>query len=57
MSEIAQKKTGGRLWLPGFLIILFCLCGAVCGVILSLAFNSQNEEPVGTIVASDNVVN
>jgi hypothetical protein len=44
------------LWLPGFLVILFCLCGAACGVILSLNFDSRNEEPVGTIVASDKIV-
>jgi hypothetical protein len=56
MSEKAQKKPGGRLWLLGFLIILFCLCGAVGGVIPSLALDSRNGEPVGTIVASDNVV-
>jgi hypothetical protein len=56
MSEKAQKKSGGRLWLLGFLIILFCLSGAVGGVILSLAFDSRNGEPVGTIVASNNVV-
>ncbi|MDR0312899.1 MAG: leucine-rich repeat protein [Treponema sp.] len=56
MSEKAQKKPGGRLWLLGFLIILFCLSGAVGGLITSLAFDSSDEEPVGTIVASNNVV-
>jgi hypothetical protein len=56
MSEKAQKKSGGRLWFPGFLLILFCLCGTACGVILSLNFDSRNEESAGTVVVSDKIV-
>jgi quercetin dioxygenase-like cupin family protein len=56
MSERAQRKFGGRLRLPGFLITLFCLCGVVCGVILSRTFDSGNAQPVGIIVASDDAV-
>jgi hypothetical protein len=56
MIEKTQKKTGARLWIAGFLLILFCLFGAACGIILSLNLDSMNEEPVGTIVRSDNIV-
>jgi hypothetical protein len=56
MFEKTQKKINARLWLAGSLLILFCLFGAVCGIILSLNLDSMNEEPVGTIVRSDNIV-
>jgi DNA-binding CsgD family transcriptional regulator len=43
MGEKAQKKSGGRLWLLGFLIILFCLSGAFSGVVISL-YSGLNPE-------------
>jgi hypothetical protein len=58
MSDGAQKKSGlgRRFRLPDFLVILFCLSGAVYSVIMFRLDLSRNEEPVGTIIISNNIV-
>jgi hypothetical protein len=67
MSDIAQDNSGSgfdggrRFRLTDFLIILFCLLGAVYSVILFRfdlfrVLDSRNENSVGTIIAGNNSV-
>jgi hypothetical protein len=62
MSDIAQNNSGldMRFRLTDFLVILFCFLGAVYSVImfrpdLFRALDSGKENPVGTIIAGNNV--
>jgi hypothetical protein len=65
MSDNTQDNSGSglgrRFRLTDFLVILFCLLGAVYSVImfrfdLFRALDSRNENPVGTIIAGNNNV-
>ena len=61
MNEKEQKKPGRKFRPLDFLIILLCLCGAVCGVILFKlglfpSVVSKDENPLGTILISKNIV-
>jgi hypothetical protein len=61
MNEKDQKNPGRRFRPLDFLVILLCLCGVVCGVILFKlglfqSVVSRDENPVGTILISKNIV-
>jgi hypothetical protein len=61
MSDKEQKKSGENVRRAGLPVILFCLSGAVCGVILFKLdlfrpLDSGREPPVGIVVAGNNVV-
>jgi hypothetical protein len=61
MSEKAQENSSRKFRPLDFLIILLCLFGAVCGVILFKldlfpSIISKDENPMGTILISKNIV-
>jgi hypothetical protein len=61
MSKKTQKENNGKFRFADFLIILFCLSGAVFFINLFRldlfsSLDSKNEKPVGTIVVKNNIV-
>jgi hypothetical protein len=61
MNEKEQKNSRRKFRPLDFLVIMLCLCGAVCGIILFKlglfqSVVSKDENPLGTILLSKNIV-